>query len=108
MRFIVKPAYEKRNVERGRPRKVNAKSKKTINECSKRLRSVWKRVTSTPLLANCRLSMSRSSVQRSLRQSKYMYIKVLRRITFFRNSESIKSIDMRNHLQIIFTSTVYR
>ena len=57
VRFIVKPVYEKQNVEQGRPKIINAKSNKTINECVKRLKAVGKRVTSTSILANNRLNM---------------------------------------------------
>ena len=89
----MKPAYEKQNVERERPRKVNAKSKKTINGCIKRLRSVGKRVTSTSLLANCRLRMSRSSVQCSLRQSKYR-CKQVRQSVSLSETEKAKRIEV--------------
>ena len=44
VRFIVKSPYEEQNVERGRPRKVNAKSKKTINECLKQSKHRYKQV----------------------------------------------------------------
>ena len=42
VRFIVKPVYEKQNFEQERPQIINTKSKKTINECVKRLKAVGK------------------------------------------------------------------
>ena len=50
-RFIEKPVYVKQNVKRGRPKIINAKSKKTINECVKRLKAVGKRVPLTSILS---------------------------------------------------------
>lgn len=90
---IIKPRYTKKNTSVGRPRKVNQKEIKVINECVKRLKRNGSTVTSTKILKGTRLNMSPSTMQRSLKFCKYRYTKIKQGILLSNESKQ-KRLDV--------------